>query len=86
MRLRARATSLGGCLVPASFIRKAIILHEHPAASHGGPVLLIDGRPVGVAEAERFRYQVVDATGTELDLLRRSAYRFDLSGSSGTAD
>jgi hypothetical protein len=57
---------------------EAIITTEHPTSSYGLPVLLIDGEPVGTAEADLAGYEILDATASELELLHRGGYHFDL--------
>ena len=58
---------------------EASISTRHPASSFGMPVLLIDGEPVGPIKANWHRYEIMDATAAELELLGRGDYHFDLA-------
>jgi len=57
---------------------EAAITTRHPASSHGRPVLLIEGEPVGPVETDWADYEILKATAGELELLRRGDYRFRL--------
>ena len=72
MLLRATSNLLDG------WTGEAAITTRHPASSHGMPILLIDGEPVGPIKADWAGYEILDATAAELELLRRGDYHFDL--------
>jgi len=72
MLLRARSH------VRRGWTGEAVITANHPAAAHGLPVLLIDGKPVDTAGATLADYEILDATAAELELLHRGGYHFDL--------
>jgi len=74
MRLRATSPLLAG------WTGEAAITTRHPLSCYGRPVLLIDGEPVGPAQADWAGYQILEATTSELEALRRGYYHFDLEG------
>jgi len=57
---------------------EARIATEHPASSCDGPVLLIEGEPVGTLEADLAGYEILNATVVELGLLHRGGYHFKI--------
>jgi hypothetical protein len=57
---------------------EAAITADHPAASDGKPILLIDGKPVSTEQAFLADYRVIDATPAEVALLDRGGYHFDV--------
>jgi hypothetical protein len=72
MLLRARSH------VRRGWTGEAVITAEHPAASSGLPILLINDKPVPVAEAHLADYEILDATPVELELLHRGGYHLNL--------
>lgn len=70
MLLHARSNLLDG------WTGEATVTTRHPASSHGCPVLLIDGEPVGPIKADWADFEILDATAAELELLRRGDYHF----------
>jgi len=72
MLLRATSHLLDG------WTGEAAISTRHPASTHGRPVLIIDGEPVGPIKADWAGYEVLHATAAELELLHRGDYHFDL--------
>lgn len=72
MLLRARSHLRRG------WTGEAVITADHPAASQGQPVLLIDGEPVSTEWALLAKYQILDATPVELALLHRGGYNLEL--------
>jgi len=73
MIIRATSPLLNG------WTGEGMITTEHSASSYGFPVLLVDGEPVGTAEAALAGYEIIDATDAELELLRRGGYHFGLA-------
>jgi hypothetical protein len=68
MKLRATSVLLEG------WEGEARITTEHSASSYGIPVLLIEGEPVGTAEAALAGYEILEATEEEGEMLERAGY------------
>ncbi len=56
----------------------ATIINQHPSSADGRPVLFLNGKPVGPAQADWTGYEILKATPAELEALRRGDYHFDL--------
>ena len=50
----------------------ATISNQHPSSADGRPVLFLNGKPVGPAQADWTGYEILSATAEELKLLRLS--------------
>ncbi|MBU1208998.1 MAG: hypothetical protein KKH04_19095 [Proteobacteria bacterium] len=70
MRLKSHSPLLEG------WEGEATISTEHPSSSYGQAVLLIEGEPVGVLEASLGQYEIITATGEEVEALERAGYSF----------
>lgn len=70
MKLKATSTLLN------NWQGQAEITKEHPASSYGRAVLLIEGEPVGTAEAALAGYKIVKATKKEKEMLAAAGYTF----------
>jgi hypothetical protein len=68
MRLRATSPLLHGWEGEAS------LSTGHTAWKSGGAVLLVEGEPVGTAEATLAGYEVLEATPEELEALKAAGY------------
>lgn len=76
MLLRAKSRLLEG------WTGEATVSTRHPAASYRSPMLLINGEPVGPIKADWAAFEILDATSTELEALRRGNYHFAGRGKS----
>ena len=74
MRLRATSTRLGGRAVSACFLCDARMV----TTDTGNALLVIHDRPIPPGDRREADYEMVEASATELSLLRRSGYRADI--------
>jgi hypothetical protein len=68
MKLEATSPILAG------WQGEAEITREHSASSYGIPVLLVEGEPVGTAEAALAGYRILEASDEERADLARGGY------------
>jgi hypothetical protein len=54
-----------------------VLTTDHAASSYGQAVLLIEGEPVGVLEASLGQYEIITATGEEIEALEQAGYTFE---------
>lgn len=52
----------------------AIITTDHPASTHGLPVLIVNGEPMGAPEVSQAGFVIVNASASELKALAAGGY------------
>jgi len=73
MKLRATSPLLD------DWTGEAEITTDHAASFFGKPVLVIHEEAIGIAEAARAGYEILDATLAELDLMHCGGYHFNVA-------
>jgi len=58
---------------------KAVITTDHSRSSHGMPVLLIEGEPLGVQDAVIAEVEIISATPEERAALKKGLYQVKTS-------